>query len=158
PDGIILPKGDGPRDVEVLGHYLDALEAREGLMTGSTQIMPVATETPAAVFSLGEFARAKLPRLAGLTWGAEDLPAAIGASNNREEGGGFAFTYRWVRSAMLLAAKAAGVQAVETLHADFRDAAGLAATSRAAAQEGFTGRLAIHPDQVALINEAFAPS
>lgn len=158
PDGIVLPKGEGPADIITLGRYLDALEVREGLAAGSTRIMPVATETPAAVLKLAGFAEAKLPRLAALTWGAEDLPAAIGASTNRDESGGFAFTYRWVRSAMLLAAKAAGVEAVDTLHGDFRDAAGLEATSRAAAQEGFTGRLAIHPDQVAVINAAFAPS
>lgn len=158
PDGIILPKGEGARDVVRLGHYLDALEAREGIEAGRTGIMPVATETAAAVFALAEFAGARLPRLVGLTWGAEDLPAAIGASTSRDPDGSFGFTYRWVRSQMLLAAKAAGVQAVETLHADFRDATGLEATSRAAASEGFTGRLAIHPDQVAVINAAFAPS
>lgn len=158
PDGIIVPKTDGPKDIEMLGHFLDALEVREGVAPGSTGIMPVATETAKAPFHLGEFADARLPRLIGLTWGAEDLPAAIGASTNRDASGEWAFTYRWVRSATLLAAKAAGVQAIETLHADFRDAEGLRAACRGAAQEGFTGRLAIHPDQVAIINEAFAPS
>ncbi|MCC6787349.1 MAG: CoA ester lyase [Hyphomonadaceae bacterium] len=158
PDGIVLPKVDGPADVLRVGHYLDALEAREGLTHGAIGILPVATETPRAPFALGDFADANLSRLVGLTWGAEDLGAALGASGNRDDDGAWSFTFRWVRSATLLAAKAAGVQAVETLHADFRDAEGLMRTSRQAAREGFTGRIAIHPDQVAVINAAFRPS
>jgi citrate lyase subunit beta/citryl-CoA lyase len=99
-----------------------------------------------------------LPRLIGLTWGAEDLSAAIGAASNRDLTGDWAFTYKWVRSNMLLAAKAAGVQAIETLYADFKDVDGLRASCRAAAHEGFTGRIAIHPNQVQTINECFAPT
>lgn len=158
PDGIVLPKIDGPEDVQRLSHGLDTLEAREGLPPGHVRILPVATETAAAPFGLGRFAGAGLPRLAGLTWGAEDLAAAIGASTNLAATGEWALTYRLVRSLTLLAAKAAGVQAIETLHVDFRDAAGLEAACRAAAQEGFTGRIAIHPAQVATINAAFTPS
>lgn len=158
PDGVVLPKADGPACVARLSWYLDALEVREGCPPGSIAILPVATETARAPFALGAYAEAVLPRLRGLTWGAEDLATALGASTNRAASGEFAFTYQWVRSATLLAARAAGVQPIETLHTDFRDAAGLAATSRAAAQEGFTGRLAIHPDQVGPINAAFAPS
>ena len=168
PDGIMLPKIDGPADVLRLGHGLDALEAREGLAPGSVRILPVATETAAAPFGLGGFAAAPfglggfapaaLPRLAGLTWGAEDLATALGASTNRDASGAWGATFRLVRSLTLLAAKAARVQPVETLYADFRDIDGLRADCRAAAQEGFTGRLAIHPAQVGPINEAFAPS
>lgn len=158
PDGIVLPKIDGPADVRRLGHCLDALEAREALAPGRTRILPVATETAAAPFRLGEFAGAMLPRLSGLTWGAEDLSAALGASTNRDASGEWAHTYRMARSLVLLAAKAAGVQAIDTLHADFRDGDGLRASSLSAAREGFTGRLAIHPAQVGPINEAFAPS
>ena len=157
PDGIVLPKAGGPDDVARLGHYLAALEAREGL-DRPIFILPVATETPAAPFRLPLYADGGLPRLRGLTWGAEDLSTALGASTNRAADGGWAFTYRMVRSMALLAAHAAGIAAIETLHADFRDEAGLRASSAEAYREGFTGRLAIHPDQVAVINEAFSPS
>ena len=158
PDGIMLPKIDGPDDVRRLSQCLDALEVRDGVPRGHIRILPVATETASAPFNLGGFAGAGLTRLAGITWGAEDLAAAIGASTNLDDSGGWALTFRLVRSLSLLAAKAAGVQAIETLFVDFRDTAGLAASCRAAAQEGFTGRIAIHPAQVAAINEAFAPS
>jgi citrate lyase subunit beta / citryl-CoA lyase len=158
PDGIMLPKIDGPADVLRLSHYLDALEERDGVPAGHIKIAPVATETPAAPLRLSEFTSAKLDRLVGLNWGAEDLSAAIGASTNVDESGRWNLTYRWVRSAVLLAAKSAGVQAIETVFVDYRDLEGLKTSCRAAAQEGFTGRVAIHPDQVAPINEAFAPS
>jgi citrate lyase subunit beta/citryl-CoA lyase len=159
PDGIIQPKIHGPDDVLRLSHYLDALEAREGVPAGHVRILPVATETALAPLRLGEFAGMPLPRLYGLTWGAEDLSAAIGAATNLDEAtGAWALTYRWARSAMLLAAKAAGVEAVETIDVNFRDTEGLRKSSRAALREGFSGRMAIHPDQVAPINAAFAPS
>ena len=157
PVGIMAPKIDGPLDLVRLGHYLDVLERRDGV-DRPIMMLPVATETPIAPFRLGHFADHVLPRLFGLTWGAEDLASAIGASTNKGPDGEWAFTYRMVRSACLLAAKASRVQAIETLYADFRDEAGLRASSAAAAQEGFTGRLAIHPAQVAAINEAFMPS
>ena len=158
PDGIMLPKIDGPTDVLRLSHHLEALEARDGVSAGHIRILPVATETPVAPLRLAEFASARLPRLIGLTWGAEDLSAAIGASTNLDEKGEWALTYRFARSSMLLAAKAGGVQAIDTLYVNFKDADGLRSSCRAAAREGFTGRIAIHPDQVAVINEAFAPS
>lgn len=158
PDGVVQPKTNGPEDVLRLSHYLDALEAQAGIAAGSIQIMPVATETAIAPFRLGDFAGAGLSRLMGLTWGAEDLAAAVGASTNRDADGGWASTYRMVRSMTLLAAHASGVQAIETLHVDFRDEEGLRASSRAARAEGFSGRLAIHPAQVAAINECFRPS
>jgi citrate lyase subunit beta/citryl-CoA lyase len=158
PDGIMVPKIHGPDDVRRLSHHLEALEFREGLPEGTIGILPVATETPAGALKLSAFADVHLPRLLGLTWGAEDLSTAVGATSNLDEGGGWAFTYRWVRSGMLLAAKAAGVQAIETLYVDYRDDDGLRVSCRAAAQEGFTGRIAIHPAQVAIINECFVPS
>ncbi len=157
PDGIVVPKVDGPADVQRLGHYLAALERRDGV-AAPIRILPVATETARAPFRLGDYAAMDLPRLYGLTWGAEDISSAIGASTNRDETGAWAFTYRMLRSCCLLAAKAAGVEAVETLYADFRDPEGLRRACIAAAQEGFTGRLAIHPDQVPVINAAFMPS
>lgn len=156
--GIMIPKIDGAGDVVRLGHYLDVMERREGLAPGSIRILPVATETARAPFGLMGFAQGAVPRLLGLTWGAEDLSAALGASTNRDPSGAYAFTYRMVRSMCLLAAKAAGVEPIETLYADFRDEAGLVADCEAAAREGFTGRLAIHPAQVAGINRSFSPS
>ncbi|WP_431284522.1 HpcH/HpaI aldolase/citrate lyase family protein [Humitalea sp. 24SJ18S-53] len=158
PDGIMQPKIDSPADVQTLSHYLDALEARDGVPAGHIKIAPVATETPAAPLRLGEFATVKISRLLAMNWGAEDLSAAIGAATNLAEDGRWALTFRWARSVMLLAAKSSGAQAVETVYVNFRDLDGLRATSRAAAREGFTGRVAIHPDQVAIINDAFAPS
>ena len=158
PDGVVLPKADGPEDVATLSHYLDALEAQAGLPGGAIRILPVVTETAAAPFHLGDYARFSLPRLAGLTWGAEDLSAAIGASTNLDSAGGWAWTYRMARSLTLLAAHAAGVAAIETLYADFRDGEGLLHACQAARAEGFSGRLAIHPDQVANINAGFTPS
>jgi citrate lyase subunit beta/citryl-CoA lyase len=158
PDGIMLPKAEGPADLQKLSFFLDALEARAGIEAGAIRILPVATETAAAPFTLGDYAAAKLSRLLGLTWGAEDLSAAIGASTNLDPAGGWAFTYRLVRSLTLLGAKSAGIQAIDTLFVDFRDEAGLRATSRASRAEGFTGRLAIHPAQVAAINESYMPS
>lgn len=158
PDGILQPKTNDPEDVRRLSHYLDALEAAHGLKPGSVKIVPVATETAIAPFSLGQFAAAGLDRLAGLTWGAEDLAAAVGASTNVDADGQWDFTYRMVRSLCLLGAHAAGVQAIDTLYVDFRDEAGLRASCRAARAQGFTGRIAIHPAQVAAINESFTPS
>lgn len=158
PDGIMLPKANGPEDVERLSHYLDVLEAQARGSRGSIQILPVATETAIAPFALGRYARYNLRRLAGLTWGAEDLSAAIGASTNLAPDGGWAFTYRMVRAQTLLAAHAAGVPAIETVFVDFRNDAALRASCREARAEGFAGRIAIHPDQVAGINESFSPS
>lgn len=158
PDGIIQPKTDTPECVRTLSHYLDAFETQRGLDRGSVKIVPVATETAKAPFHLSAFESAGLDRLEGLTWGAEDLATAVGASTNRDESGDFAFTFRMARSLTLLAAYAAGVQAIDTLHADFRDVDGLRASSRASRREGFTGRLAIHPGQVPIINECYLPT
>jgi citrate lyase subunit beta/citryl-CoA lyase len=158
PDGIMQPKANGPADVAQLSYYLDALEARDGVPAGHIKILPVATETAVAPFRLGDYAGAKLPRLMGLTWGAEDLSSAIGAATNKDASGEWDFTYRMVRSACLLAAHAAGVEAIDTLYADYRDPEGLRASCALARQQGFTGRIAIHPDQVDIINESFSPS
>jgi citrate lyase subunit beta/citryl-CoA lyase len=158
PHGIVQPKPDGPADVGKVSSLLDHMELAHGIAPGSIGIIPVATETAIAPFRLGEYAGAGLRRLRGLTWGAEDLAAALGATGNRGEDGEWLFTYRLVRSLTLMAAHAAGVPAIETLHADFRDEAGLLASSRQARAEGFSGRLAIHPAQVGPINEGFTPS
>ena len=158
PDGLMLPKANGPEDVLKLSHYLDALEAQAGIARQSIKILPVATETAIAPFRLGDYATAGLTRLLGITWGAEDLSAAIGASTNVDATGQWALTYQMVRSLCLLAARAAGVQAVDTLFVNFKDDAGLRASSRASRAEGFTGRIAIHPAQVAAINDSYMPS
>jgi citrate lyase subunit beta/citryl-CoA lyase len=156
PDAIMLPKAEGAADIQRLGHYLDALEALHGHPPGSVRIMPVATETPAAMFALGSYATCR-QRLLALTWGGEDLAAALGASANRDGAGAWTQTYATTRALCLFAAGAAGVPAIETLHADFRDHHGLAAAAADAHRDGFSGMLAIHPDQVASINTAFTP-
>jgi citrate lyase subunit beta/citryl-CoA lyase len=158
PDGVMLPKAEGPADVARLSFYLEALEAQAGVAIGATRVLPVATETAAAPFNLGDYAGARLSRLVGLTWGSEDLATALGASTNRDASGEWAFTYRIVRSLTLMGARAAGVQPIDTLYADFRDEKGLYASSRASRAEGFTGRLAIHPAQVDAINQSYMPS
>jgi citrate lyase subunit beta / citryl-CoA lyase len=157
PSGLVVPKPDGPYALNVVDAHLITRETQAGLEHGTIKLLPVATETPVATLSLQDY-RSPPPRLAAMTWGAEDLSAALGASGNRGEDGAFLETYRIVRALCLIAAKAAGVDAIETLHADFRDAKGLERAARAAQREGFCGMLAIHPDQVAVINAAFTPS
>ena len=157
PAGLIVPKPDGPQDLLTLDAHLITLETQAELPQRSIQLLPVATETPTAVLSLQDY-RSPPPRLAALSWGAEDLSAAIGATTNRDEDGEFLFIHKVVRALVLLAAKAAGVDAIETLHADFRDLKGLERAARLAQHEGFAGMLAIHPDQVEPINAAFTPS
>lgn len=157
PDGVVAPKVDHPSDLVGLSHFLHALELRDGL-TKPVRLLPVATETARAPFALAAYADTPLPRLYGLTWGAEDLSSAIGAATNKGPGGDWAFTYKMVRSNCLLAAKASNVAAIETLYADFRDEPGLHADCIEACREGFTGRIAIHPNQVRTINAAFTPS
>jgi citrate lyase subunit beta/citryl-CoA lyase len=158
PDGLVVPKVNGPDELLRLSHWLDALEARDGLPQGNIRLFAVATETAAAVLRLSEYAKVAVPRLAALTWGAEDLPAALGASTNQDPGGGYALTYRLARSACLLAAVAADVQPVDTLEVDFRDEAALRAACADGRKQGFTGKIAIHPAQVAAINEGFRPT
>ncbi|PYE12325.1 citrate lyase subunit beta/citryl-CoA lyase [Williamsia limnetica] len=158
PAGIMIPKVNGPLDVVRVHHYLEALETASGMTPGSVAVLPVATETARAPFRLGDFADADIARLYGLTWGAEDLSAALGASTNLGPDGGWAVTYQLVRSLMLMGARAADVEAVETLYVDIRDDDGLAESSRRARAEGFSGRIAIHPGQVETINAAFTPS
>ena len=158
PDGIMLPKANGPEDVATLSRLLDEMESAAGLAEGSVQILPLTTETAIAPFRLGDYAGAGLTRLYGLTWGAEDLAAALGASTNLGPDAKWAFSYQLVRSLCLMAAHATGVAAVETIYVDFRDTDGLRAACLAARSEGFSGRLAIHPAQVPVINAAFSPS
>jgi len=156
--GILQPKTCGVDDLLRLGHGLDALEARAGMAPGTVKIMPVATETPQAVLRMDGFATTPLPRLAGVTWGGEDLSSAIGAVSNREDDGAWSPLYTWANSLCLAAAAAAGVPAIDTLHADFKDADGLRRACQASRRRGFRGRIAIHPDQVDIINQAYSPT
>jgi citrate lyase subunit beta/citryl-CoA lyase len=150
PDGIVLPKAEGGDSVDELSRRL----SERGNVT--TRILAIATETPAAMFQLGSYGGAK--RLDGLTWGAEDLPAAIGAATSREEDGRYTPPYELARSLCLFGAAAAGVAAIETVYPAFRDLEGLAAYAGRARRDGFAGMMAIHPAQVPVINAAFTPS
>ena len=156
-DGVLIPKANGAHDVATIAALIDPLEAAADMTPGSVRIMVVATETPAAMFALDSYAPPH-PRLIGLTWGAEDLAAAIGATANKEADGNWTEPYRIARSLCLFAAASAGVAPVDTLYSDFRDTAGLEADSRKARRDGFAGRIAIHPDQVETINRCFSPS
>ena len=144
--GIVLPKAEGGWDVIELAHR-----------TGNIPVHAIVTETPASLFAMLSYRDPSSP-LAAMSWGAEDLSAALGASSKYDEGGGLGFTYKLARSLCLAGAVAAGVQPVDGVFADFRDEKELEAEARAASREGFTGKLAIHPDQVPVINAAFTPS
>ncbi len=157
PEGIMVPKAAGPEQLQALAAELYELEPRAGIAPGTTRILPLVSETPAAALGIASYVGASLPRLAGLTWGAEDLSAAIGASRKRDAAGQWTDTFRAVRAQVLLTAHARGVLAVDTLHADFRDTAGLERIAADSYADGFTGMLAIHPAQVAPINAAFTP-
>ncbi len=156
-DAVMLPKAEGARDVERLGHYLDAFEAVAGLPIGAIKICVVATETPRAMFSLGSYAPPH-PRLIGLTWGGEDLAAALGATANREPDGSWTFPYQVARTQCLLAASAAEATPIDTISVDFRNLKALEEDCRRSRRDGFLGRMAIHPDQVATINACYSPS
>ena len=157
PDGILLPKPESPQEVVTLGLYLDAFEAAFGLDAGRTKIMPVATETAAGMFHLGAY-RGLTPRLAGLTWGAEDLAAALGASTNRRPDGSYALPYELARSLCLMGAVAAEVAPIDTITVDFRDHELVRLEAEDGRRQGFVGKMAIHPAQVEIINRAFTPS
>lgn len=157
PSGIVLPKARSADDATRLATKLDELESRFGIAAGQTRILPLCTERPRALFSLDSYVGAT-PRLAGLTWGAEDLSAALGARASRDEDGSWLPPYELARSLCLFAAAAAEVPAIDTVYTDFRDANGLASYAARAARDGFTGMLAIHPAQVTTINSAFSPS
>src|SRR5271169_1664901 len=158
PEGILLPKCL-PEDVRTLDHYLSALEAASALAPGEIRVIAIATETPAAMMALANHAHGGYlgvsPRLEGVTWGAEDLAASVGGHNRRLDGT-YDDVYRLARSLCLLAAAAAETAPIDTIYSDFRDEKGLAAECAAARRSGFTAKMAIHPAQIPVINEAFA--
>ena len=195
PQGIVLPKVASAAEVVEISNYLCALEQREGLAVGTTQVLVIATETPQALLGLGGYvaafegatlegkalhsalasgesrtSNAQSPsaplgatavaarRLLGLTWGMEDLGAALGSSSKVDEQGALTFTFQLARSTCLLTASALNVQAIDSIQADFRDSEGLKREAAAARRDGFTGKMAIHPDQVPIINSAFTPT
>ena len=157
PDGIMLPKAEGIADVEQLSAKLRVAEAVAGLPDGSIAILPIVTETARGVFLAPSFA-AGHQRLAGLTWGAEDLSAVVGASVTRDGAGRCTDVFRLARATTLLAASAAETVAIDTVYVDFRDEAGLSAECREAERDGFTGKMAIHPAQIPVMNAIFTPS
>lgn len=158
PYGIVLPKAAGPDQLQLLGAELYELEQRFGLPGNATRTMPLVGETPAAALRIGDYAATVLPRLAAMTWGAEDLATALNTTRKRDSAGEWTDAFRMVRAATLLASHAAGVLAVDTLHADFADLKTLERVARASRADGFHGMMAIHPAQVPVINAAFSPS
>ena len=157
PDAIMLPKAQGGADVVRADAKLSAREAIAGLPDGCVKIVAIATETATALFLAGTYGGAS-GRLEGLTWGAEDLSAELGAEANRDGEGRFLDAYRLARALCLAAAAAARVQAIDTVTVDFRNAAALRRETEEARRDGFTGKMAIHPAQVPIINEVFTPS
>jgi citrate lyase subunit beta/citryl-CoA lyase len=156
PGGIMLPKVYGRQDVEKLDHCLSALEVANGIEEGSIPVIVLITETAEAMFRTGDYKGA--PRVVALTWGAEDLADAIGASTNKDESGAYTFTFELARSMTVLGAAAAGVTPIETISADFRDLDALRTRAEKVRRDGFRGMLSIHPAQVPVINAAFTPT
>jgi citrate lyase subunit beta / citryl-CoA lyase len=157
PDGIMLPKSQSGDDVSLLSAKLAVREAESGLPDGRTRIIAIATETARSLFHMGTYAGIS-ERLTGLTWGAEDLSADLGAETNRLVDGTYTDPYRLARALCLLAAQAAEAQAIDTVYTNFRDSNGLRLECESARRDGFTGKMAIHPAQVPVINSVFTPS
>ncbi|MGX9787753.1 HpcH/HpaI aldolase/citrate lyase family protein [Mycobacterium sp. MMS18-G62] len=156
PGGIMLPKVYGRQDIEVMNHYLSALEVTNGVTEGSTPVIVLVTETAEGMFHCGDYKGA--PRVVALTWGAEDLADSIGATSNRNPDGSYSFTYELARSMCLLGAATAGVAPIETTSADFKDLDALRDRAEKVRRDGYRGMLAVHPAQIDVINAAFMPS
>lgn len=156
PDAILLPKANSGADIQDLDVRISVEETEAGLPAGQLRIHALITETAAGLLAAASFA-AKSKRLSAVAWGAEDLAADIGASSNRNDVGRYTDVFRLARSLTILAAANSGVDAIDTVFTDFRDMEGLDAECRAAVRDGFSGKMAIHPDQVAIINAAFTP-
>lgn len=157
PKGVVLPKAEGADDIRRLDVLLTDMEASTNVARGSTHVLPLVTETPAALFAIQEYASVP-ERLAGLTWGAEDLAAAIGARDNRDSDGRWLPPYELARSLCLIGSAAAGVPAVETVFTRIRELGAAAGFAERARRDGFAGMLALHPDQVPVVNDAFTPT
>ncbi|WP_420392012.1 HpcH/HpaI aldolase/citrate lyase family protein [Acuticoccus sp.] len=157
PHFIVLPKSETGADVAHLAAMLAVHEAEAGIEDGATKVIAIATETARALFGLGTYDAAGR-RLAGLSWGLEDLSAALGVARTRRADGRVTEVFAMARTLCLAGARAAGALPLDTVYTDFRDEDGLAREAREAAADGFLGKLAIHPSQVAVINEAFTPT
>ena len=151
PDGVMLPKCEGPEQVRQLAAEIYELEQRNRVPNGSTRILPLVSETAKSALTITSYVDEPMPRLAGLTWGAEDLSAVLGATRKRDAAGAWTDAFRFIRAQCLLTSHAKGVWAIDTLHDDFRDEAGTKRAAEAARADGFTGMLAI-------LNTAFAPT
>jgi citrate lyase subunit beta / citryl-CoA lyase len=158
PAGIVLPKITGPQDVRVVSEYLTMAEAIHQITPGSIRIIAVCTETPEAVLRISELATARLPRLAGLMWGGEDLSSCLGAPDPRTSVGTWRPVYEHARTQCLLAARLLDVWAIDTVFVDLRNSDGCRQSALLARQDGFDGKVAVHPDQVGVINAAFTPT
>jgi citrate lyase subunit beta/citryl-CoA lyase len=157
PDAIVLPKSLGGASVQQLGAKLAVREAEHGLADGATRILAIATESARALFGFESY-RGCSRRLEGLAWGGEDLSADLGAETNRLPNGAYAAPYELARAMTLIGAVAANVSAIDSVFTNFRDAEGLRAEALAARRDGFLAKMAIHPAQVAVINQVFTPS
>jgi citrate lyase subunit beta/citryl-CoA lyase len=158
PDGVMLPKARSGADVHTLSIALNMAEERGGLQVGATRIVAIITETPISLLQLNTYVGSS-SRLDGLTWGAEDLAAVLGSRTNREaDGRTWTSPYRLARDLCLVTAAAASAQPLDTVYINFRDDEGLRTECKEAVRDGFTGKMAIHPNQVAVINEAFTPT
>jgi citrate lyase subunit beta / citryl-CoA lyase len=157
PDGVLLPKARSGGDVHTLSIALNHAEERAGTEKGASRIIALTTEVPISVLQMHTYVGSS-SRLEGLSWGAEDLSGVIGAHTNREADGRWTPPYQLVRNMCLFTAAAAATQPIDTVFVNFRDAAGLRAEAMEAARDGFTGKMAIHPNQVEVINEVFTPT
>lgn len=157
PQGIMLPKSGGGADVQHLSAKLRVHEAEHGLPDGQIRIIPIITETAAATLAAATY-KGCSRRLAGLTWGAEDLSSVVGARVTRDESGCYTDVFRFARLVTILGASSAEVAAIDTVFPNFRDIEAFRADCREAERDGFTAKMAIHPDQVPIINEVFTPS
>lgn len=156
--GVMIPKPDSARDIDTVSAYLDALERKAGMPQGSVKILSVMTETAKAFLQVDSYGHQIRDRLAGVLWGAEDLSAALGASANTDKNGELSFTYQMARSLCLAAAAASESLPIDTVYTDFKNQDGLTESCHAARREGFLGKIAIHPNQVDIINTCFTPS
>lgn len=156
PFGIMLPKAKSGADVDTLSAKLEALEKQHGIAAGSMAVFVLAAETPEALLNISSFQECDR-RVSGYTWGGEDLAMALGARSNRDSSGRYSEPIALARNLCLVAAAAAGVPAIDTVYTDFRNLDGLERDAKEAARDGFAGKAAIHPDQVAIINAAFTP-
>lgn len=157
PDGIIQPKTRSGEDVHKLSIALGHAESQHGLKAGQTRIFPIVTEVPISVLQMHTYVGSS-SRLSGMSWGAEDLGAVVGSLANKDEHGQWTSPYRMVRDLCLFTAVAAQTEPIDTVFVNFRDTRGLIEEAKSAKRDGFTGKIAIHPDQVAPINEVFTPS